>query len=211
MLTAALGRDDHLVERFDAVRYSLSIWSPSTPDHYFDAARRSGIRDACGVVDAAIYQLRLQVDEDEPVDLRSFDPELWEHVKQLVEDRDWGKVASQTAIFLEDSVRTFAGDPKNSRGDSLIGKELMGRVFSDDSDWRLGARAGEREGWRALATGFAQALGNVDRHKIQRRDDAQRYAIGVLGLGSLLPTQLCHEHGELIEDLQTGAGDASES
>ena len=53
--------------------------------------------------------------------------------------------------------------------------------------------------------GFAQALGNVDRHRIQSRDDAQRYAIGVLGLGSLLLTQLRHEHGDLIEEQQTGA------
>ena len=127
-------------------------------------------------------------------------------MKQLVEDQDWGKVASQTAIFVEDRLRTRAGDPKNGKGDSLVGEELMGRVFSDESDWRLGSRAAEREGWRALATGFAQALSNVDRHKIQRREDAQRYAVGVLGLGSLLLTQLRHEHGELIEDIQTGAG-----
>ena len=80
----------------------------------------------------------------------------------------------------------------------------MGRVFNDESDWRLGSRTGEREGWRALATGFAQALSNVDRHKIQRRQDAQRYAIGVLGLGSLILTQLRHEHAELIEDMQLG-------
>lgn len=42
----------------------------------------------------------------------------------------------------------------------------------------------------ALGTDFAQALGNVDRHKIQSRDDAKRYAFGILGLGSLLQTQL---------------------
>lgn len=204
VLVAALGSDDHLVQRFDKVRYSLSMVTSGTPDHHFDQARHGGIRNACGVIDAAVYQLRLRIDDDEPVDRRSFDPELWEHVKRLVEDQDWGKVASQTAIFVEDRVRTWAGDPKTGKGDSLVGKDLMGRVFADDSDWRLGARAAEREGWRALATGFAQALSNVDRHKIQRREDAQRYAIGVLGLGSLLLTQLRHEHGELVEDVQTG-------
>ncbi|MGP6175356.1 TIGR02391 family protein [Corynebacterium sp. A21] len=61
------------------------------------------------------------------------------------------------------------------------------------------------EGWRSLAMGFTQALSNVDRHRLQRRDDARRYAIGVLGLGSLLLTQLRYEHSELIEDLRTGA------
>ena len=45
--------------------------------------------------------------------------------------------------------------------------------------------------------GFAQAIGNVDRHRIQSRSDAKKYAIGVLGLGSLLLTQLRYEHPAL--------------
>jgi hypothetical protein len=49
--------------------------------------------------------------------------------------------------------------------------------------------------------GFAQAMGNVDRHRIQQRQDARRYAIGVFGLGSLLLTQLRYEHSDLIEDI----------
>jgi hypothetical protein len=206
LLVASLGADDHLLSRFDSVRYSLGFWTENTPDSAFQAAHRGGVRDVCGIIDAAIFQLRLTIhDESEQPELRSVDPELWEHIKNLVEDEDWGKVASQTAIFVEHRIRCWAGDPRNSRGDSLVGKELMGRVFSDDSDWRLGARAAEREGWRSLATGFAQALSNVDRHRIQDREDARRYAIGVLGLGSLLLTQLRHEHGELIEGVQTGA------
>ncbi|MEH0110008.1 TIGR02391 family protein [Tersicoccus sp. MR15.9] len=204
VLVAALGKDDHLVDRFDKVRYSLGMWSTSTPDRYFEQARQSGIRNACGVIDAALYHLRLQVTDDEPLDLRSFDPELWEHVRHLVEDGDWGKVASQTAIFVEHRIRTWTGEPSGKQGEALVGKGLMAHVFGDSSDWRLGSRAGEREGWRGLGMGFAQALGNVDRHRIQKRDDARRYAIGVLGLGSLLLTQLRHEHGDLIEDRQTG-------
>lgn len=206
VLTAAVGQDDHLVSRFDDVRYTLGMWTSSTPQSRFDAARHGGIRNVCGIIDAAVYQLQLQTDDsDEPVDHRSYDPELWDHVKNLVADEDCGKVASQTAIFVEDRVREWAGDPKSTKGESLVGRELMGRVFSDDSDWRVGSRAAEREAWRALATGFAGALSNVDRHRIQKRDDARRYAVGVLGLGSLLLTQLRHEHGELIEDVKTGA------
>jgi hypothetical protein len=205
LLVAALGPQDHLIDRFDAVRYHLGVWSTSTPDHYFDSARHGGIRDACGVIDAALFQLRLQIDEDESVDVRSYDPELWEHVKQLVADGDWAKVASQTAIFVENAIRTWTGDPQGSNGEPLVGKGLMARVFSDVSDWRLGRRTGEREGWRTIAIGFTQALSNVDRHRIQVRDDARRYAIGVLGVGSLLLTQLRHEHGDLIEDVRTGA------
>ena len=206
LLVAALGPDDHLISRFDGIRYRLSFYSSSTPQSAFQAAHEGGVRHACGVIDAAIYQLRLQTaDDGEPVDQRSYDPELWDHVKNLVAEGDWGKVASQTAIFVEHRVREWAGDPQSGRKESLVGRELMGRVFSDESDWRLGSRAAEREAWRALATGFAGALSNVDRHRIQRRDDARRYACGVLGLGSLLLTQMRHEHGDLIEDIQTGA------
>lgn len=97
VLVAALGKDDHLVDRFDKVNYSLMVATSNTPAYKWDDARHGGIRNACGVIDAALYQLRLQVADDEPVDVRSYDPELWEHVKQLVEDEDWGKVASQTA------------------------------------------------------------------------------------------------------------------
>lgn len=48
--------------------------------------------------------------------------------------------------------------------------------------------------------GFAQALSNVDRRRIQKRDDVKRYAIGVLALGSLLLTQLRHEHQEILNE-----------
>ena len=199
VLAATLGEDSYLVNRFDGVGYSLLVASTLTTQEDYDRRRHEGIRNACGVIDAALYQLRLHVDEDEPsADLRSYDPDLWEHVKQLVQDEDWAKVASQTAIFVEDQIRRWSGE------DTLFGKGLMAASFADASDLRLGRRSGEREGWRFLGMGFAQALGNVDRHRIQRRDDARRYAIGVLGLGSLLLTQLRHEHGELIEDILTG-------
>lgn len=151
--------------------------------------------------------MELRGEDDGQVDPGSFDPELWDHVEQLVEDQDWGKVASQTAIFVEDRIRTWAGDPLSSKGDRLVGKGLMTQVLGDTSDWRLGDRPSENEGWRALGVGFAQALGNVDRHRIQKRADAHRYAIGVLGLGSLILTQLRYEHAVLTEARGTAAED----
>lgn len=203
VLVAALGKDDHLIERFDKVRYSLGIWTSSTPSSDFREAQRRGVRNACGVIDAAIYQLELLTEDDaEPTDARAYDPDLWAHVKNLVEAEDWGKVVSQTAIFVESHVRTWAGDPRDKNGESMFGKALYASVLSDASDLRLGARAGEREGWRFLAIGFAQAIGNVARHRIENREDARRYAIGVLGLGSLLLTQLRFEHPEVIEDAE---------
>lgn len=122
------------------------------------------------------------------------DPELWEHVEDLIHAEDWGKVASQTAIFVEHRVRTWTGN------EELIGKALWARVLADDSEYKLGQRRGESEGWRFLGMGFAQALSNVDRHRIQKRDDAEKYAAGVLHLGSLLLTQLRYEHQHALHD-----------
>lgn len=201
VLAAALGPGDDIVKKFDAMKfhYTGAQWS-GMDNSVFIKTRHARIRDACGLIEAALHHLELLSGDDDPVDERAFDPDLWDFVKGLVEDEDWGKVASQTAIFIENHVRDWAGDPKDRNGDSLIGKVLFSTVFADESDWRLGARAGEREGWRFLGMGFAQALSNVDRHRIQKRDDARRYAIGVLGLGSLLLTQMRFEHSELMDD-----------
>ena len=201
VLVSALGESNHLINQFDGISYSLMAWTVATPDSAFSEAHRRGIAQACAVIDAAVYQLKLTaIDSDKPVDESAYDAELWGHVQQLIELEDWGKVAAQTAIFVESHVRTWAGDPKDRNGNSLVGKALYLKVFADDGAWRLGSQAGEWEGWRYLGMGFAQALGNVDRHRIQKRTDAKRYAIGVLGLGSLLLTQMRYQHEDLIPD-----------
>jgi hypothetical protein len=202
VIASSLGPADHLLKSFDEVRYSLGMWSTGTPKYEFDAARHRGIGHAVGIVDAAIYQLELLTGDDEAVEETSFDSELWAHVANLVADEDWTKVASQTAIFVESRLRKWAGDPKDKNGDSLYGHSLYATLLADESDFRIGRRAGERSGWRMLGMGFAQAIGNVDRHGIQNRHDARRYAIGVLGLGSLLLTQLRFEHAELISQAE---------
>lgn len=199
VLVRGLGVENDIVSKFDQVKYSLSIFTESTPASRFDAAFAQGVRNAVGLIDAAIYELQL-VGGDEPVDEHAYDPDLWAHVKRQVEDAEWGKVASLTAIFVENHVRTWAGHPKDKSGNELVGKNLYLDVFGDASDYRLGAQASEREGWRYLGMGFAQALSNVDRHRIQKRDDAKRYALGVLGLASLLLTQLRYEHGEILKE-----------
>ncbi|MGF0310978.1 TIGR02391 family protein [Rhodococcus sp. IEGM1428] len=148
--------------------------------------------------ESAIYALELGLEIDEPLDESSFDSELWAHVRALVEDGDWGKVATQAAVFTEDKVRRWS-----AQGSDAVGKGLFGQALADAGPLRLGAMRGEWEGWRALGTGFVQAAGNVDRHHVQHRSDLQRYAVGVLGLASLLLTQMRHEHPELIEQQES--------
>ena len=71
----------------------------------------------------------------------------------------------------------------------------MTAVLGERGEFRLGKTDGEKQGWHRLGMGFAMALRNVDTHRIQQRDDAKRYAMGVLGAGSLLLIQLRYEHG----------------
>ncbi|MDT0309680.1 TIGR02391 family protein [Streptomyces sp. DSM 44917] len=196
VLIRALGKDHHLLADFESVRYSLSVYSTTTPDSAFDQAFLGGVRRACGVIEAAIFEIEDAGTSDDAVDETAFDPALWAHVQTHMQNEDWQAVASQTAIFVEHHVRQWCGDPRGREGRTLVGKDLFVKVFANDAQYRLGKEPGEWEGWRALGTGFAQALSNVDRHNIQKRHDAKRYAFGVLGIGSLILTQLRYQHGE---------------
>jgi hypothetical protein len=192
VLIRALGVDHHLTSSFDEVNYSTVSLSTTDVQNAF----MSGLKRARGIIDAAIFDLELGGTSDEAIDESAFDVELWRHVQSYIQNEDWSTVASQTAIFVEDRMRTWAGGPRDKGGRNLVGKGLCAKVLADDGEYRLGSEPGEWEGWRMLGMGFAQALGNVDRHNIQKRSDAKRYAIGVLGIGSLLLTQLRYQHGD---------------
>lgn len=193
VVARSLGNGHDLVKKLDDNSYSLSAWSDRTPDSAWTRAFAGGVKRAVGYVDAAIYELQLIDRDEEPLDDRAFDVELWEHVKGLVEAEDWSKIPSQVSIFVEDQLRTWAGPDAGS-----YGKGLYANVLGDSSELRLGGTRAEWEGWRSLGVGFVGAVGNANRHRRQTRSDARRYAIGVLGIGSLLLTQVRHEHEELI-------------
>jgi hypothetical protein len=129
-----------------------------------------------------LYELDLGATSDEAVDETAFDPDLWDHVKIHVEHEEWQKVASQTAIFVEDRVRAGLATRRRTTAARRSGRASSSppsATAPSSSSARRAARP--RAGWRALGTGFSQALSNVDRHNIQERDDAKRYAFGVLG------------------------------
>lgn len=157
-----------------------------------------------GVVRAAIFTLE-NSSAANPLDELSIDPELWEHVRVLVEGDDWGKIPPTVVIFVEDKVRRWAGEPKAKGDAAMNGQTLMATALGDAAELRLGAQSSEWQGWRSLATGLVQAVGNVDRHRIQQRADGRRYALGVLGLGSLLLTQLRYQHSDLIAEREPGS------
>lgn len=111
-------------------------------------------------------------------------------MKHLVEQEKWGQVASQTAIFIEATIREMADLPATT-----YGKDLMVAVLRPGTGvFPLGQMPAEQEGWLALGIGFVSGVGNATRHRIQHRADDKLYAMGVLGTGSLLLTQIRYEH-----------------
>ncbi|MBO0596806.1 hypothetical protein I2485_15280 [Nesterenkonia sp. E16_7] len=168
---------------------------------YYDKLRTEAVSRGKATMKGAVFALETASTHN-PLDDSSVDPELWQHVIGLVNNEDWGKIPSAVVIFVEDKVRTWAEDPPDKNGGSLIGKGLYNRAFADDGVLRLGKQGSEWEGWKMLGSGLSQAIGNVDRHRIQQRKDVKRYALGVLGLASLLLTQLRYERGDVIDEIE---------
>lgn len=199
VMERALGKDSQILSVFSAIQYGLVYVSDSTTEIAWRSAFQRGLLLAVGQVEAAIYQLQLMGEEDEvKVDDHGFDPDLWAYVKGLVENKDWDKVASAAVTFVENHFRVWTGSPKNTSGGNFVGKTLFTQILGKESDYRLGNEAGEWEGWLYLGMGFAQALGNRDRHNVKKREDVKLYALGVLGLGSLLLTQMRYQHGDIL-------------
>lgn len=123
----------------------------------------------------------------------TIDPELWEHVGDLVRMQKWTQIASQTTIFLESTLRSWLA-PTSEPYLALAAKAF----HPDKGRFVLGTDASERDGWFRFAHGIGAALRNVDAHRIQRRENAPAYAMGVLGAASLLLSQTKQCYPDLV-------------
>jgi len=194
VLRSTFGATSPQLQEFEAAVKVRNEGYTSARRNAIDLWRDDAAKRGKAVLKGAIFTLETLLDEKSPLDEASVDPELWAHVQGLVASNDWAKVPAEVAIFVEDRVRMWAQDPRQNNGATMVGKTLYATALGESGPLRLGRQASEWEGWRSLGMGLAQAVGNVDRHRLQRRDDARRYALGVLGLGSLLLTQLRYEH-----------------
>lgn len=190
-LRRIFGDDHDFVKEFKEVRFSGTYLGSTEAESF-----ASDMASAKAILRAAVYELEELTTTASFADAAGIDPELWEHVQQLVEAEDWAKVASQASIFVESHIRQWAGRPAGE-----VGVILMTAVFKTGGEFPLGRTDGERDGWLALARGLSGAIRNVDTHHIQVRPDAKRYALGVLGAASLLLTQLRFEHGNRFRQI----------
>lgn len=194
LLIRALGERHHITERFVKTKWTPSMYTLGDGSA-FTGAFRATVPEVQGILDAAIAELELLADDAPVADEAGIDAELWEHIAPEVQAGAWGKVASQTVIFTEDRIRRWAGRPVIE-----VGKDLAVAVFGKQGNFQMGQTEGETQGWQLFAQGIAQALRNVDAHRIQERPDHKRYALGLVGACSLLLTQMRYEHGNRFRD-----------
>jgi len=199
VMSRSLGPGADLVTKVDEVRYTPGFMPYGGAVDY-QTYRNNGMARTSALIEAAIFELDLLTPQEDVLGSSSFDVELWENVESLIATEDWVHLPAAVVIFLEHKVRTWAGLDK-----SLVGKGLYSKALADNGLLRLGAQPGEWEGWRMFGMALAQAVGNVDRHRLELRQDARAYAIGVLGAGSLLLTQIRAEHRQVIADAEAKA------
>jgi hypothetical protein len=200
VLTRALGENHSIVVDFAKVRWTPGAIYGNDIGGLYRGAFVKGRNEAIGILDAAVAEIDLLIEEGPVIDDSSFDSELWDYVAPEVHAQSWGKAAAQAVIFTEDRIRKWAGRPIGE-----VGKELAVAVFGKSGDFKMGLVEGETQGWQLLAQGIAQAVRNVDAHRIQERSDHKRYALGVIGACSLLLTQMRYEHGNRFRDTSAAA------
>jgi Protein of unknown function (Hypoth_ymh) len=164
-----------------------TMWGPDDM-RVFAAAKNA----ATDIIDTLLWHLDRRQAASAPFAEATIDPDLWEHVQGLVDVGDWEKVAREAAVFVEHKLRVWAAVPSSVTGSVNVFKAAIGA-----GGFQLAkVTPSEQQGWQQLATGFALALRNVSGHRVSDRDDAARYSLGVLGLASLLLTQVRHEYGD---------------
>ena len=195
LMERSLGSGSATLTSFRDLNYTIGVWTGSPGEDLRDAQYFAAkTLEAAALIDAAIFELELTVDS-EATDSAVFDPELWQHVRHSVEEERWEQVASAATIFLEDRVRRWTANPTDSQGKKLHSSALFANAFKGDGPLALGTQKNETDSWLKLCLGVVGALGNVDRHGIQDRTDSRLYAYGVLGVVSLILTQVRFQHG----------------
>jgi Protein of unknown function (Hypoth_ymh) len=201
VLTEALTSTHHITQSFITLR-----WRPNAAVYASGSSARASLTrptffrqaadQARGLLEAAAVELDTKSIASSLYDDNGIDAELWEFIASDVDAEHWGKAATQATLFLEDRIRRWCGQPLE-----LVGERLMGAVFGQNGNYRLGRTDGEKDGWNLFAIGIAKALRNAAAHRIDTRPDHRRYVLGLIGSCSLLLTQLRYEHGNRFVDL----------
>lgn len=154
VLERSLGADSSTVQQFRKLSYHIGIYSGAPGEAEEDARFfRARVQDAAGLIEAAIFELELSVGTP-AIEGGSYDSGLWDHVKHSVEEERWEQVASAAAIYVEDKVRRWAGNPTNQDGGKLIGQTLFAKALGPGGALSLGSHATRPRVGAASAPGW---------------------------------------------------------
>lgn len=128
-----------------------------------------------------------------PVSLPGLHPLISAASGSQVASRHYDNAVFDAFKAVEDRVQRLTGQPKNSKGAALSGKGLMTTVFNEQNpllditsdNANPAQRADEREGYKYLFMGAAQALRNTRAHGPNLQIDEQE-AMEMLAAASLL-------------------------
>lgn len=196
---------NYLINKVEGPRGSLAIRFNDISWHRIVSGGQSGMtvslsRDPFQMAKSKCYsilstleflldqQLATLDDWDEVID-----PELWQHVSGLVMSEDWNMIAREVTAFLEGKFRVW-GELQSLKGSVEVFKQAIGR----DGMFPLGneSQPSEQDGWGQLGTGFVLAIRNRVSHGSERDRFAKQYAMGVLGLASLIVTEVKTKYGD---------------
>jgi hypothetical protein len=151
---ASFGAGSHQAQQLESVvevrneRYTTGNRLRDIDRWRLDAAQRGK-----GVRRAAIYTLETLTDDESPLDDASIDPDLWVHAQGLVVDNDLAKVPAAVAIFIEDRIRIWAGDPGQATARRLLARRTTQLRLTTLADRcvlagsQVSGKAGARSAW----------------------------------------------------------------
>lgn len=188
-LRVAIGEGDPMLERFDAVKYSLGLWTDSTPQSAFDRARRAGVQRAVAILGAARTELDVNQPTTPTVDVAALHPwvagmaaTLWSggHHRQAVEEAARSiEVQLRAKLGLASGTGaplvTAAFSPKDARPDD---PRLRFREFPQGSDSWTNAH----EGAMAFGRGCMMRIRNLYSHGHEPSEQEALEALAALSL-----------------------------
>ena len=199
VLERSLGTDSSTVQQFTRLSYTVGVWTGAPGENERDRryfAER--VDDAIALIDAAIYELELSVGAP-AVEGGSYDAGLWDHVKHSVEEGRWEQVASAGVIYVEDKVRRCWARHWISKARSWWARRYLLKHCRLAGHWPSVVKVTRRMAGGASVQAWLLLSATSTGTGIQERPDAKQYALGVLGLASLLLTQIKFEHGDAVQ------------